>query len=121
MSDQGPLPKQIAASIEDVKALLNDNRYLSIAFLSRRIQDVERDVRERFRTLDRSRDQRVAALEEAVQKLQERLRKAGMVCKILQNEVEQVKERLNSEKSRKALTHETDGRTEAQKTQEGIA
>ncbi len=88
MSDQGTLPKQIAASIEDVKALLDDNRHLSIAFLSRRIQDVEKDVRERFRTLDRSRDQRVASLEDAVQKLRERLQMAGVKFKEMQEELD---------------------------------
>ncbi len=96
MSDQGPLPKQIAASLEDVKSLLDDNRRLSIAFLSRRIQDVEKDTRERFRTLDRSRDQRVAALEDDVQKLRERLNLAGVKYKEMREELEQVKERLDS-------------------------
>jgi chromosome segregation ATPase len=96
MSDQGPLPKQIAASIEDVKVLLDDNRHLSIAFLSRRIQDVERDVRERFRTLDGSRDQRVASLEDAVQKLRERLQLAGVKFKEMREELDQMKGKLDS-------------------------
>ena len=101
MSDEAPLPKQIAASIKDVKALLDDNRSLSIAFLSRRIQDVEKDVRERFRTLDRSRDKRVAALEDAVQKLKERLNLAGVKYKEMREELDQVKDKRteNSEKS----------------------
>lgn len=96
MSDEGPLSEQIAASIEDVKALLDDNRHLSVAFLSRRIQDIERDARERFRTLDRGRDQRVAALEDAVQKLRERLQMAGVKYMEMREELDQVKERVDS-------------------------
>ena len=92
VSEQGPLSNQIAASIEDVKALLEDNRHLSVAFLSRRIQDVEKDVRERFRTLDRSRDQRVAALEDDVQKLRERLQMAGVKFKEMQEELDKLTE-----------------------------
>ena len=91
VSEPGTLSEQIAASVEDVKALLDDNRSLSIAFLSRRLQDIEKDVRERFRTLDRGRDQRVAALEDAVQKLKGRLQLAGVKFKEMQEELDQMK------------------------------
>ena len=100
VSDQKPLSQQIADNIEDVKALLDDNRHLSIAFLSRRIQDVERDVRERFRTLDRSRDQRVAALEDAVQKLQDRLNLAGVKFGEMREELDKLVERCKEETSK---------------------
>ena len=85
------LPEQIAASIEDVKALLDDNRSLSIAYLSRRIQDVEKEMRERFRTLDRSRDKRTADLEDAVEKLTHRLDSAKLVCRAMQAELDTLK------------------------------
>jgi len=72
--------------------LLDDNRSLSIAFLSRRIQDLERDVRERFLTLDRSREKRMAENEEAVETLKGRLQVAGVKFRELQNEVDKLKE-----------------------------
>ena len=97
--EQVPLSEQIAASIEDVQALLDDNRSLSIAFLSRRIQDVEKDVREGFRSLDRGRDQRVAALEDAVQKLQGRLQIAGVKYKEMREELDKFVERRKEEAS----------------------
>ncbi len=91
MSDDAPLSSQIAASIEDVKALLNDNRRLALACLSRRIQDVEAEARERLRTLERSQGKRSAALENVVEKLSQRLDAAGIVCKLLREEVDTLK------------------------------
>lgn len=91
MSDQGTLPEDIAASIEDVQSLLDDNRRLSIAFLSRELQRVEKEMRERFRTLDSSQGKRAAALEAAVEKLSGRLDKAKVVCKALREELDTLK------------------------------
>ncbi len=96
---RGTLSNQIAASSEDVKALLEDNYHLSIAFLSRRIQDVEKDVREGFRALDRGRDKRLVALEDDVKKLQERLQMASVKFKEMREELDQVKGRLDLDKS----------------------
>ncbi len=90
-NDKPTRPEQIAASIEDVKALLDDNRSLSIAFLSRRIQDIEKNVRERFRTMEHSQAKRYAAFEDAVEKLTSRLDDAGHVCKALQEELDKLK------------------------------
>ena len=86
------LSEKISASIEDVKTLLDDNRSLSIAFLSRRIQDIEKGVQKRFLTLDSSRGKRTAALEEAVEKLSHRLDSAGVMCKAMREELDTLKD-----------------------------
>jgi len=91
MNDSGPVTNQIAASIEDVKALLADNRNLSIAFLSRRIRDLEEEVRERFREQNRTQEQRINSLETAVEKLKERMNLAGVKFKEMREDVDKVK------------------------------
>jgi hypothetical protein len=80
---------QIIASIEDVQALLDSNRKLSIAFLSRRIRDLEEDVRQRFR----EQAGRIASLEKAGANLQERLQQAGVKFKEMQEDMDQLKAR----------------------------
>lgn len=91
MNNSGPLTEQIVASIEDVKSLLADNRNLSIAFLSRRIRDLEEEVRERFRTNGQVRDQRINSLEVTVKKLEDRLNQAGVKFKEMQEDIDTVK------------------------------
>ena len=85
-----PLNEQIAASIEDVQALLRDNRSLSVAFLARRIRDLEEDTRERFRKIGcpcKVIDAAVAAITE----LSKRLDQAAVKFKELREEVDQLK------------------------------
>ncbi len=90
MSNQKPLPEQITASIEDVQALLNSNRNLSVAFLSRRLRDMEEEMRERFRRLEANQDPRIVSLEEAVKKLKERLNVAAVKFKEMREDVDKV-------------------------------
>ncbi len=91
MNDDAPLSSQIAASIEDVKILLANNRSLSVGYLSQCLKDVEAEARERLRTLERSQAKRFAALETVVEKLSQRLDAAGIVCKVLREEVDTLK------------------------------
>lgn len=78
MDKAGPLTTQIAASIEDVKALLDDNRSLSVAYLSRRQTDFEEQVRKRL-----------AAVEESVTRLSKRVDQAGTKYKELREDVDE--------------------------------
>ena len=71
-----PLQQQIAASIEDVKALLEDNRHLSIAFLSRRIRDLEDEVIKQFRTIKCPCDS-IKKAETRITKLEQRIELAS--------------------------------------------
>ncbi len=91
MNDESPLAEQIVASIEDVKALLADNRSLSISYLWGELKRVEKNVRERFRAMEHSQAKRYAAFEDAVEKLSHRLDTAGMVCKALREELDTLK------------------------------
>lgn len=52
MPDSGPLTEQIASSIEDVKQLLDDNRSLSVAYLSRKLRDLEESTAARLKRLE---------------------------------------------------------------------
>ena len=80
MDKTGPLTAQIAASIEDVKALLDDNRSLSIAYLSRRLTDLEKMVVKRLNALDKQ-----------VKCVSERVDKAGKAYKEMRGEVDGLK------------------------------
>jgi len=84
-----PLPEQITASIEDVQALLDSNRNLSVAFLSRRLKDLETEMRERFRGLNQ--DPRINSLEEAVKTLKEKLNVAAVKFREMRDDVDKVK------------------------------
>jgi hypothetical protein len=75
MDKPGPLTAQIAASIDDVKALLDDNRSLSIAYLARRLKDFEEQTAKRLDGIDK-----------AVKKISERVDKAGAEFKKLRDE-----------------------------------
>ena len=77
MDKPGPLTAQIAASIEDVKTLLDDNRSLSVAFLSRRQTDFEEEMRKR---LD--------GIEKQLAQLAKRINAAGAAYKELRAKVD---------------------------------
>ena len=88
----GPLTTQIAASIEEVKALLDDNRSLSIACLARRIRDHEDEVRKRFREINHpEHEAAMMSAQAAITKLEQRLDAAAMKFKELREEVDQLK------------------------------
>ena len=87
---QESVKERIAASIEDVKELLADNRNLSIAFLARRIRDVEDDLRKRFREL-RCPCNEVTAATEAIEKLDKRLELAAVKFRELREELDRLK------------------------------
>ncbi len=90
MSKAGPLTEQIAASIEEVKALLDDNRSLSIAVLSRRLRDHEDEVRKRFREITCP-CQAILQAETSLEKLEKRLDMAGVKFRELREELDQLK------------------------------
>lgn len=90
------LPEQIAASIEDVKQLLADNRSLSIAFLSRRIRDLEEDVRRRFREIHCP-CVSLGAVEQSVTKLEQRMQQAAIKFREMQEELDKLKQGKPSE------------------------
>ena len=90
MSKAGPLTEQIAASIEDVKALLDDNRSLSIAALSRRLKDHEDEVRKRFKGITCP-CQAILQAEASLTKLEQRLDLAVVKFRELRKELDQLK------------------------------
>lgn len=96
MGDKGmdtvTTPEQIAASIEDVKALLDGNRSLSIAFLSRRIRDLEDEMRKRFREIKCPCDA-LKALEDSVSKLEKRLEQAAVKFREMREELDKYREK----------------------------
>jgi len=92
MEPAKPMAEQIAANIEDVQSLLKDNRSLSIALLSRRIKDLEEDLRDRLRKLDTRESERIASLEAAVKTLEDRLKVAGTKFRELQKDVDNLKD-----------------------------
>ena len=87
MENHTSLSEHIAASIEDVKALLDDNRSLSIAYLSRRIRDLEDETRKRLRGADHGQNERLTALEGSVKKLEERLHVAAVKYREMQEDL----------------------------------
>lgn len=95
MTNPGPLTKQIAASTEDVQALLRDNRHLSIAFLDHRMRDLEEDVRRRFRELGCPCKTVVEAMA-AIAKLEGRLDQAKIKFREMREELDQVKAERNT-------------------------
>lgn len=80
MEKTGPLTAQIAASVDDVKALLDDNRSLSVAYLSRRLTDLEKDV-----------CKRLTAVEKQVKCVSERVDQAAKKYKELRADVDRGK------------------------------
>jgi len=91
MSSPKPLAEQITASLEDVQALLDSNRNLSVAFLSLRLKDLEAETRERFRSREAGWEARIDSLEKAVKTLEDRLRLAGVKFQEMREDVDQVK------------------------------
>lgn len=89
MDKAGPLTTQIAASIEDVKALLDDNRSLSVAFLSRRIRDLENEMRAGMLRLE----SQVKCFEGSVKKLGDRVDQAGVKYKEMREELDALRGR----------------------------
>lgn len=87
---QDSVKERIAASIEDVETLLADNRHLSIAFLARRIRDVEDDVRKRFQGL-RCPCNEVKAASAAIEKLDKRLDQAAVKLREYREELDKLK------------------------------
>ena len=91
MSNPEPLPEQIHASLEDVQALLDSNRNLSVAYLSRRLKDVETETRDRFRRLEANWEGRIDALEKTVTTLKEKLNVAATKFAEMREDVDKVK------------------------------
>jgi len=89
MEKAGPLTTEIAASVEEVKALLENNRSLSVAFLSRRMRDLEEEVRERFKKLE----SRVTCCEGAAKKATDRFEQAGVKYKEMREELDTLRGR----------------------------
>jgi len=83
----GSLTEQIAASIEDVKALLDDNRRLSVAFLARRIRDLEEETRKSFRRIE----SQLEVLQRANEKLHQRFDLAAVKFKEMRGELDKQK------------------------------
>ncbi len=97
MTEPGPLAKQIAASAEDVQALLKDNRSLSVAFLARRLQDHEEEVRKRFLEYRRV-EHTVKGFEEVVKQMSIRLDVFAVKWQEMREELDQLKaDQLKSE------------------------
>jgi len=90
------MTEQIAASIEDVKSLLDNNRSLSIALLSRRLKDLENGVQTRFRVLEAGIDKRMKALNCTTTTLEERLKVAGVKFNEMQEELDKLRGGTNS-------------------------
>ncbi len=88
--NSGALTKQIAASIEDVQALLASNQSLSVAFLYRRLRDLEEEVRKRFREIQCP-CEAVTSATAAITKLEQRLSQAGVKFKEMQEELDKLK------------------------------
>ena len=86
----GPLTNQIAASLGDVQALLDNNRSLSVALLARRLRDHEELVRKQFSGL-RCPCKDVRAAEEAIEKVQRRLEQAALKFSEMRNDLDQLK------------------------------
>lgn len=84
------LTDQIAASIEDVRQLLADNRSLSIAFLSRRLRDLEDELR-RVSKGHICPCKHVVACEETIKRLGERIELAGVRFKEMQSTLDLLK------------------------------
>ena len=91
--DSSPLAEEIAASIEDVKALLNDNRSLSIRLLANRLRELEDEVRRRFRELETCRTscKALQTTEATVAKLEQRIEVAAVKFRELQNSLDDLK------------------------------
>ena len=90
MTEAGPLAEQIAASIEDVKALLDDNRSLSVAFLARRLRDHEELVRKLF-LRHPCPCKTVQEVEASATKLTQRLDQARVKFQEMRTELDQLK------------------------------
>lgn len=84
-----PVSEQIAASIEDVQQLLADNRSLSVALLARLVDDLRKELRERFETIQR--DPRVDALEERVEKQKQSLLDARVKFHKMQQDLDELR------------------------------
>ena len=110
MTDSGPL----TASIEDVKALLADNRSLSVALLAHRIRDLEEEVRRRFREIHCPCEQ-VAKAEAAIEKLEQRLGVAAMKFKEMREEVDLLKAEVIHEEANRRDKSRTEAAADARK------
>lgn len=86
----GPLTQQIAASHEEVQALLADNRSLSIAFLARRIRDHEDDTRKRFAGIHCP-CKAIQDAEAAITKLEQRIEQASVKFREMREELDALK------------------------------
>ena len=86
-----PLAERIAASIEDVQTLLNDNRSLSVAFLARRIRDLEDDMRRGFRERQCSCAD-LKTVQAEVEKLKHRIEQARVKFKEMREDVDKLKQ-----------------------------
>ena len=90
MSDPETLSEQIAASNEDVKALLKDNRSLSVAFLAVRLQEHEEEVRKRFLEYRRV-EAKLKDVEESLEKMSQRLDVFAVKWREMREELDQLK------------------------------
>jgi len=92
MTDPGPLAEQIAASVEDVQELLQGNKSLSIALLSRMLRDHQEETRRYFREYRRV-EAKIAEQGESIDKLEKRLEVAGTKFNDLRDELDQLKQK----------------------------
>jgi hypothetical protein len=91
MPKAGPLAEEIAASLEDLTAVLKHTRSVTAALIWRRLRDLEEEVRDRFRKLEAREEERIAAVENAVKTLEERMNLAGVKFREMREDVDQVK------------------------------
>ncbi len=73
--------------------LLASNRHISVAFLSRRVRDIEAEMRDRFRQWQAEREKRVESLEEQVTTLKERLQQAAVKFREMREELDAMKKK----------------------------
>jgi len=74
-----------------VQALLEDNRHLSIAYLTRRVRDLEADLRAHFRQTHCP-CQGLIELKAAVEKLQHRIEQAKVKFMEIRHDVDRLQE-----------------------------
>ncbi len=83
--------QEIHACIEDVSALLESNRLISVAFLARRVRDIETEMRDRFRQWQADREKRVESLEDDAKSLRASLQQAAVKFREMRDELDAMK------------------------------
>jgi hypothetical protein len=86
------LPEQIACSVEDAKALLENNRSLSVALLARLLKEHEEANRRRFEQLETEFREYRALVKAEFAKHEKRITLAGRMFKDVKDDVNKLKE-----------------------------